>query len=147
MTHMQQRATWNIRMSQRTRRPTLIFLQCDWKVKNLKHCATDVTSFHLPSDCCNWYINSLTTSFLICCVVLQRWHCHFNEINSQRCSIGSFSKHYSLCAKDTAEITCVVVHHICDANHIPLFLKFLRQVAHIHPGVVLSRWGEIGVQF
>lgn len=42
--------------------------------------------------------------------------------------------------------TCMVVHDICDANHVPLFHDLLGQVSHIHPCVILSRRGEIWVQ-
>lgn len=42
--------------------------------------------------------------------------------------------------------TCMVVHDVCDANHVPLFPDRLCQVPHIHPCVILSRWGEIWVQ-
>lgn len=152
--YMQQRATWNIRMAQRPSQPTLIFLQSNWKVKNLNHFATDVTSFYLHSDRWNLYINSPSLSFLVCCVILQRWHCHSNNINNRTQRLpdtgntmleGSVSVIQCM-LKTQQKRTCVVVHHICDAKHAPLFLNFLCQVAHIHPSVVLARWREIRVQ-
>lgn len=40
----------------------------------------------------------------------------------------------------------MVVDHVSDADHVPLFLQFLHQVAHIHPGVVLPFSRELWVE-
>lgn len=43
-------------------------------------------------------------------------------------------------------LTCVVVHHVCDTQHVPLGPQLLHQGGHVGPGVALPLRTELWVK-